>query len=106
MTAIRDYLCKLSRKLRGEAEKACLPDPLSAHSALVENARQELQAALSLFNNVVAENMIDCAIFKLNAAERRYVFLLQEVRRQRDAAVDQQKKEGSPPGGDNDSTGY
>lgn len=104
MTATQDYLRKLSRKLMGE-KKESFPDPLPAHDALVEKARLELQAALSLFNNVVAENLIDCAIFKMNAAERRYVFLLQEARRLRDGAVDLQKKEGPLAGEDHGSTG-
>jgi hypothetical protein len=99
MTATRDYLRKLSRKLMG-GKKESFPDPLPAHDALVEKARLELQAALSLFNNVIAENLIDCAIFKMNAAERRYIFLLQEARRKGNAvAVYEQKKEGSPGGG-------
>lgn len=46
----------------------------------VDEAKQEWLAALSLFHNVSEEELIDHAIYALNAAERRYFFLLKKSR--------------------------
>jgi len=48
---------------------------------LVEQARREWQAARSLFENVSDPELIDHAIHRMTAAERRYMFLIKEARR-------------------------
>jgi len=52
-------------------------------SYLLEQARKEWLAALSFFNNVTEKELVDQAIYALNAAEKRYFFLLKEQRRKK-----------------------
>lgn len=47
----------------------------------IEKARQELQAARSFFENVAEEDMVDHAIYSLQAAERKYDYLLKYARK-------------------------
>ena len=51
---------------------------------LVEQARKDWLAALAFFENVSEKELVDQAIYHLNAAERRYVFLLSEVKKEKD----------------------
>ena len=50
-------------------------------TVLVDQARREWQAARSLFENVSEPELIDHAIHRMTAAERRYMFLVREARR-------------------------
>ena len=49
--------------------------------AQVEQARQEWLAARSLFDSAVDSALIDYAILSLEAAERKYVYLLNQAKR-------------------------
>jgi len=49
---------------------------------LVEEARQEWQAAMSYFNHSVEPDLVDHAIHAMVAAERKYVFLLKKARQE------------------------
>jgi len=90
------FLVNLSRKLLGEKQEIVNTELLPEHDVLAEKARQELQAAQSLFNHVVEKDLVDHAIFKLNAAERRYIFLLSETRRMRSEVQELFEKGGTP----------
>lgn len=46
----------------------------------VENARRELLAARSYFDNVSDPDMVDHAIYALQAAEKKYTYLLKYAR--------------------------
>ncbi|HEX6988493.1 MAG TPA: YaaL family protein [Bacillota bacterium] len=48
---------------------------------LVDQARREWQAARALFENVSDPELIDHAIHRMTAAERRYMFLIKEARK-------------------------
>lgn len=59
--------------------------PMAEHSALaadVERARQEWLTARSYFDSVTDPRLVDYAIYSIGAAEKRYMFLLDEARRQ------------------------
>ncbi len=82
MKELSAYFIGFSQKLPGgnyevSGEKRGCAD----QSSQIEKARQEWLAAISLFNNVCTEDLIDYAIYNLNAAERRYAFLLREARK-------------------------
>jgi hypothetical protein len=47
---------------------------------LVEAARQEWKSAREYFNIVTDPDLIDHAIYALEAAEKRYVYLLKKIR--------------------------
>lgn len=47
---------------------------------LVEEARQEWQAAMSHFNQVTDPDLVDHAIHAMEAAEKKYTFLLKKAR--------------------------
>lgn len=84
MKSLAYFLTEISQKLLGEKCEVVLEDKYLNKLSLVEKARQEWQAAISLFNNASEKELIDHAIFALNAAERRYVFLLKEAREEKE----------------------
>ncbi|HEY8425351.1 MAG TPA: DUF2508 family protein [Limnochordales bacterium] len=73
-------------------------------AALVEQARREWMAAQNEFDSVTDPDLVDHAIFAMQAAERRYVYLLRlanRLRREaveaRDAGVDALTESGRRP---------
>ena len=80
MKDLAGFLTEFSLKLLGEKNE--IPPECNDRDnlSLIEKAKQEWLAALDLFNNVSEKDLIDHAIFNLNAAERRYIFLLKEAR--------------------------
>jgi hypothetical protein len=48
---------------------------------LAEAARREMQAARAQFEEVHDPDLVDHAIYRMQAAERHYMFLLREARR-------------------------
>jgi hypothetical protein len=94
-----EIFMKLSRKLRRGKKVKMKTELLPQHAELVEIARQELQTAQSLFNYVTENDLIDHAIFKMNAAERRYIFLLKEARSQHSHVLKKFEEGGTPIGG-------
>ena len=85
MKDLSNYLIDLSQKLLGEKSEIIDEGENCAENLpLLEKARQEWLAAIALFNNVCEKDLIDYAIYNLNAAERRYVFLLKEARKKRE----------------------
>lgn len=47
---------------------------------LVEQARQEWLNAKSYFDNVVDPDLVDYAVYSVEAAERKYMYLLKKAR--------------------------
>ena len=82
MKTLAHFLTELSQKLLGEKCTVFPADNEPDNLLLIEKAKQDWLAALALFNNVSEKELIDHAIFNLNAAERRYVFLLKEARQE------------------------
>lgn len=93
MKSLAYFLTEISQKLLGEKYEVVLEDKYLNKNSLVEKAKQEWQAALSLFNNATDKELIDQAIFALNAAERRYVFLLKEARSEKEQEKKNKKEE-------------
>lgn len=59
------------------------PEPAKQSSNyfyLVEQARQEWQDAKGRFNEVSDPDLVDYAVYALEAAERRYIYLLRKAR--------------------------
>lgn len=50
---------------------------------LLEEARDELFRAYQLFSFVADPDLVDCMIYRINAAEKRYAFLLKQLRQSR-----------------------
>jgi len=50
---------------------------------LVEQARQEWEQAKSLFNEVTDPELVDHAIYAMESAERKYIYLLKQARQNR-----------------------
>jgi hypothetical protein len=50
---------------------------------VVEQARQEWVNAKSFFDNVVDPALVDYAVYSIEAAERKYVYLLNKARASR-----------------------
>ena len=58
-----------------------LPPGFTEHFfTLVEQAKQEWQDAKKRFNEVSDPDLVDYAIYALEAAERRYIYLLKKAR--------------------------
>lgn len=49
--------------------------------ALVEEARREWHVAVSHFNQVTDHDLVDHAVYAMEAAERKYTYLLKEARK-------------------------
>lgn len=61
------------KRLSFDPEKNTLIDEIA-------QARQELEDAFNHFQNVSDPDLIDCCIYKGNAAQKRYSFLLRQAR--------------------------
>lgn len=70
---LRDFLFK-QRKTPLELEQELIKAQLSETKAAME-------AAYSNFENVLDPDLIDCYIYELNAAQKRYKFLLDQAKR-------------------------
>lgn len=66
-------------------DKIVKPPKNLSLKALVDAARLEWQESLKEFN-LVDSDMVDYMIFKINAAERRYMLLLDQVKKENTAA--------------------
>ena len=49
---------------------------------LLKEAHQELMCAHNMFARVVDEEMVDCAIYSINAAEKRYNYLYKKIKQE------------------------
>lgn len=50
---------------------------------LTEKARQEWEQSKMLFNEAAEPDLIDHAIYAMTAAERKYIYLIKEARKER-----------------------
>lgn len=49
---------------------------------LLKQAHMELMCAHDMFARVLDEDMVDCAIFSINAAEKRYNYLIKKIKQE------------------------
>ena len=49
---------------------------------LLKEAHRELMCAHNMFARVVDEEMVDCAIYSINAAEKRYNYLYKKIKQE------------------------
>lgn|GEM_PF-572403 len=52
---------------------------------LLKQAHLEIMCAYNMFDRVVDEDMVDCAIFSINAAEKRYSYIIKSIRQEQKA---------------------
>lgn len=57
------------------------PQPLPDLPDVVEQARQEWLAAQSYYNSVTDSDLIDHAVYLMQATEKKYIYLLKQARR-------------------------
>lgn len=62
------------------SEEQPVPYRTKDYFTLVEQARQDWRSARERFDQISDPDLIDHAIFDLEAAERRYVYLLKKAR--------------------------
>jgi len=60
--------------------KKALDGELFSNEELLKEANQELTLARNMFSRVEDPEMVDSAIFTLKAAEKRYDYLLKEIK--------------------------
>lgn len=80
--AIAGYVSAIGGYLLGRDIDAVVPSERSRLADAVEDARQQWVAAKAFFDDVTDPQLIDYAVFSIGAAEKRYMFLLEEARRQ------------------------
>jgi len=80
--AVAGYLDNVAGFLFGRDMDSAPREERTKLVEAVENARREWQAARNLLDNVTDPRLIDYAIFAAGAAEKRYMYLLDEARRQ------------------------
>lgn len=73
-----------------------LKEELLTLAEAIREAREEWLAAQRFFAEVTEPDLVDQAIYRLEAAERRYMYLWKVVRRQRQAAGPAQPPETAP----------
>jgi hypothetical protein len=81
---LTERLLGFARSFLGEAEvEQPAEHEIPADELLlqVEEARKEWLAARSYFDNATDSALIDHAVFSLQAAERKYVYLLSQAKR-------------------------
>ncbi len=66
-------------------ERPLFPEPSESYYRSVKQAWQEWQDARQRFNQVSDPGMVDYAVYSLQAAERRYIYLLQKARQESSA---------------------
>lgn len=49
---------------------------------LLKEAHRELMCAHNMFARVVDEEMVDCAIYSINAAEKRYNYIYKKIKQE------------------------
>lgn len=54
-----------------------------SNQELLKQAHLELMCAHNMFARVLDEDMVDCAIFSINAAEKRYNYLIKKIKQER-----------------------
>lgn len=58
------------------------PKPLPELSTVIEEARQEWLAAQHYYNTVTDRDLVDHAVFMMQAAEKKYIYLLKKARQE------------------------
>ncbi len=58
----------------------CLAAPMPALTDVVEQARREWLAAQHYYNSVSDSDLVDHAVYLMQAAEKKYVYLLKKAR--------------------------
>lgn len=61
--------------------------PMDSLEQVIEQARQEWVSARSFFDNVIDPDLVDYAIYSIEAAERKYMYLLRKARKQSDSGL-------------------
>ncbi|WP_083851674.1 YaaL family protein [Sedimentibacter saalensis] len=46
----------------------------------IENAKREWEDAKNIFENVSQPDLVDYAIYKVEAAEKKYIYLLRQIK--------------------------
>jgi len=81
-----DYLADdflLATASLGLTEKDIFPEREESLVRLAEKALLEWEQAKSIFNEAVDPDLIDHAIFTMEAAERKYVYLLRKAQKEK-----------------------
>lgn len=83
MQKLLDLLAHLRRTKDGASDSINLMDTRSRKELqrLVESARREWEAAESYFQTVSDTELVDHAIFTVEAAHRKYLYLFRQLRR-------------------------
>jgi len=92
---LRKLFDLLTRLRRGKAGTANSLDPLDHKSRkelqrLVESARHEWEAAESYFQTVSDTELVDHAIYSVEAAHRKYLYLFRQLRLLESSSVRQE----------------
>ena len=77
---LTEFLLTFSAYFFPSEEQLAPPQP-EDYFMIVEEARQEWQSAKERFDQISDPDLIDHAIYDLEAAERRYVYLLKKLKK-------------------------
>ncbi len=79
----REILYRLLHHFNREEQQRLLQMTKERQVALIEEAKRDWQAAKNYFNSVTEPDLIDHAIYAMEAAEKRYVYLLRRAREEK-----------------------
>lgn len=70
------YLKNIANSIKAQEAEDSVDDIYSS----IENARKEWEDAKNIFENVTNPDLIDYAIYNVDAAEKRYTYLLKQIK--------------------------
>lgn len=70
------YLKNIANSIKTQETEDSVEDIYSS----IENARKEWEDAKNIFENVTNPDLIDYAIHKVDATEKRYTYLLKQIK--------------------------
>lgn len=73
-------LARITNQLNGNGRERPAGIPKEKQFSLIEEAKRDWLAARNYFNAVTDPDLIDHAIYTMEAAEKRYVYLLRRAR--------------------------
>lgn len=79
MEKLAELLLKLSAFFFPSEEKV-VSQQQEDHFLMVEQARREWQSARDKFDQISDPDLVDHAIYNIEAAERRYIYLLKKAK--------------------------
>lgn len=82
MTGLMQNMVDYAKRWLAEEDEITYATDNDAMIQAIEKARQDWMIAKSYFNNATDPDLVDHAIYSIEAAEKKYMYLLKQARQQ------------------------